>query len=67
MTTETVAPTPNPPEPKGTTKRRFVIPERFFTLQSYVALALVFLLSVAISPRRGLTASTIKRTTARGV
>ena len=52
MTTETVASSPTPPEPGGKTKRRFVIPERFFTLQSYVALALVFILSIAISPRR---------------
>lgn len=54
MSTETVAADPKPPEPgpDGTKRRRFVIPERFFTLQSYVALVIVFALSVAISPRR---------------
>ncbi|MGH3357407.1 MAG: ABC transporter permease [Nocardioidaceae bacterium] len=53
MSTETVA--TEPPDagpPPDATRKRFVIPERFFTLQSYVALALVFLLSVIISPRR---------------
>lgn len=53
MSTETVATEPPeagpPPDPK---RKRFVIPERFFTLQSYVALALVFALSILISPRR---------------
>jgi ribose transport system permease protein len=34
-------------------RRRFVIPERFFTLQSYVALILVFLAAIVLSPRRG--------------
>jgi ribose transport system permease protein len=42
-----------PPAPPAGGRRRFVIPERFFTLQSYLALVLVFIASVVLSPRRG--------------
>ncbi|MGC5614945.1 ABC transporter permease [Georgenia sp. Z1491] len=38
------------PVPK---RRRFQIPERFFALQSYVALLLVFVAAIVFSPRRG--------------
>ena len=34
-------------------RRRFQLPEKFFALQSWVALALVFVAAIAFSPRRG--------------
>ncbi|WP_026875445.1 ABC transporter permease [Jiangella gansuensis] len=44
--------TTEPAAPEATKRRRFVIPERFFTFQSYVALILVFLAAIVFSPRR---------------
>lgn len=44
--------TPAEAAPEPTRRRRLVLPERFFTFQSYVALVLVFLAAVAFSPRR---------------
>ncbi|SDU79969.1 ABC transporter permease [Jiangella alkaliphila] len=49
MSVDTTEPTAEP----AAKRRRFVIPERFFTLQSYVALILVFLAAIVFSPRRG--------------
>lgn len=44
--------TPAEAAPEPARRRRLVLPERFFTFQSYVALVLVFLAAVAFSPRR---------------
>lgn len=49
----TEAATPTGGLPVEGRQRRFVIPERFFQLQSYVALVLVFLAAIIFSPRRG--------------
>ncbi|TDE09669.1 ABC transporter permease [Jiangella asiatica] len=50
MTVDTTDPVEKPVEQSR--RRRFVIPERFFTFQSYVALILVFLAAIIFSPRR---------------
>lgn len=52
--TTTSATTPPAAPAPGTEQRRhrFQIPEKFFALQSYVALVLVFLAAIAFSPRR---------------
>ncbi|MFC4555024.1 ABC transporter permease [Georgenia faecalis] len=49
----TTAATPAAEQSEAGRPRRFQIPERFFRLQSYVALVLVFLAAIAVSPRRG--------------
>lgn len=38
--------------PASTVKRRFVLPDRFFKFQSYVALLLVFIAAIVFSPNR---------------
>jgi len=44
---------PDTSAPAENERRRFTIPERFFALQSYVALILVFIAAIVFSPRRG--------------
>lgn len=39
--------------PKKEEKRRFRLPERFYTMQAWVALVIVFLLAIVLSPNRG--------------